>query len=579
MAKKLAAPVQTEAQRKELQAIKAFKSLGPCPHLGERLPNQPCGLSLKRCGHFGDITTELLPCKDAQRCCRTCPEHPAKKDAWPIRYDKSNLWPSHPGERFNPSIIDDPATGGYIFAYRSGWKGSEVYLGRMDAQFKPVGQPTRLHMRHRECGYGREDPRLFRFKGKLHVAFIGVVGPRKILHTSQLYARISDDFKVERVFYPHYPQRNSWEKNWQFFEHDGVLYAGYSIAPHRVLRIDGDRAEMVYQEPTRAGWSGGEMRGGAAPVRVGDEYWCFFHDRIVVGGVRVYRGGLYTFEAQPPFRPLRIIPEPILNADIRTKPKDQYAAVVFPCGAVRTPDDRWVLSAGIHDRKTALFQFDHAELERRLKPIGLAEVQPVTNPVSIAQEESGSAQLGPVGASWGQLRRAFVVVGPESSGNKHLTATLTAAGCAGQAPTDGPQPFDGPGHAFVLPEVLPQQLAVMRSFPHGNQWPDLAAMVTTLREKEYTVTVLVMVRDGYAVERSHLGTGGHADSVEQSRGYVREAYRRIFAGLQAVDAEFLLVPYTSLGRAKYRRWLGERLGLDLSRGPEFRDGDAKYLAA
>src|SRR5256885_12693044 len=51
------------------------------------------------------------------------------------------------------------------------------------------------------------------------------------------------------------------------------------------------------------------MRGGAAPVRVGDEWWCFFHDRVESGGHRIYRAGLYTFAAAPPFRVLRLIPD------------------------------------------------------------------------------------------------------------------------------------------------------------------------------------------------------------------------------------------------------------------------------
>jgi predicted GH43/DUF377 family glycosyl hydrolase len=170
---------------------------------------------------------------------------------------------------------------------------------------------------------------------------------------------------VEDVFYPRIPGRNFWEKNHQYFQHGDRLYAVYTIAPHRILRIDGDRAEWIYETPTAVAWDGGEMRGGAAPVRVGGEYWCFFHDRIVVRGHRIYRADLYAFDASPPFRIRRMVPEPILTADTITKPRDQYASVVWPGGAVLR-DGVWTLACGIHDRTISFYQFGHADFENRM---------------------------------------------------------------------------------------------------------------------------------------------------------------------------------------------------------------------
>jgi hypothetical protein len=48
--------------------------LAPCIHLGERLTGQPCGSQLLRCKLHGDITTRFMVCKEAQRCCVTCPD-------------------------------------------------------------------------------------------------------------------------------------------------------------------------------------------------------------------------------------------------------------------------------------------------------------------------------------------------------------------------------------------------------------------------------------------------------------------------------------------------------------------------
>jgi predicted GH43/DUF377 family glycosyl hydrolase len=282
-----------------------------------------------------------------------------------LRYDETNLWPDVPGKRFNPSIIE--WRGGYLIAARHGWEGCDIYLGRLDHDLRPVGDPVRLPLWHREANYGREDPRLFVHNGALHVAFIGVVGGgRRVSHTNQMYARLTDDLRLDDVFAPVYRDRKPWEKNWQFFSAGGDLYAVYSVTPYVVLRVDGHRTEVAFRHPSAFPWQGGEVRGGAAPVRVGGEWWSFFHDRVdAVTGKRVYRAGLYTFAADPPFAPLRYIPSPILTADLRQKPPDQYAHVIWPGGAVRR-ENAWTLACGIHDRWTELVSVSHDFLESSL---------------------------------------------------------------------------------------------------------------------------------------------------------------------------------------------------------------------
>lgn len=255
------------------------------------------------------------------------------------RLDERNAWPGAPGLRFNSSIMKLPdweATRSYLFAYRSGWRGSDIYLGWLDTDYNPVGQPWKLELYHaREAPYGREDVRLFWHDNRVYVSYVGVIARlNSIHHTSVLYARLTPDLQVEQLWYPLYEKRNEWEKNWQFFSHEGQLFAIYSIAPHRVLRIEGEKATLVHTTPTRAPWTGGELRGGASPVRVGDEYWCFFHDSVERNGRRVYRAGLYTFEAREPFRAQRMVTKPLLEADPATRPADQWCSVVFPCGAM-----------------------------------------------------------------------------------------------------------------------------------------------------------------------------------------------------------------------------------------------------
>jgi hypothetical protein len=173
---------------------------------------------------------------------------------------------------------------------------------------------------------------------------------------------------VEDVFHPHFPGRNSWEKNWTFFDWEDDLYAVYSISPHRIVLVKGNHAEMIYETPFPAKWNGGELRGGTAPVRIGDEFFSFFHDRIEPHGRRLYRAGVYTFEARPPFRILRFCEEPLLvaNALVDNGQHDNYCDVVFPGGAVLA-DRKWFVASGEHDRRCRIDAFSAAEIDRCMK--------------------------------------------------------------------------------------------------------------------------------------------------------------------------------------------------------------------
>lgn len=282
------------------------------------------------------------------------------------KFDEKSLAIGRKGKRFNSSIL---AWGDrYIMAYRDGWKGSEIGVAELSRDLVPTGRSWDLRLRHAAASYGREDPRLFVLGGRLHIMFVGVAGRNHIVTTNVLFARLSDQFHVEDVFHPEIPGRQAWEKNHSYFDVDGVAHAVYMSSPrHRIIRVEGNRAVFVHDEPFSLKWRGGVVRGGAPPVRVGDEYWSWFHGRARFRGADAYNVGVYTFSASPPYRPLRITPDPILWADHATKPADQYVSCVFPCGAV-LDGGRWLVSMGVHDRWTEIRAWDHAYVESLLRP-------------------------------------------------------------------------------------------------------------------------------------------------------------------------------------------------------------------
>lgn len=272
-------------------------------------------------------------------------------------FTSDNLAPGIGGRRFNGSIIEDG--NGYILAFRTGWAGSEVGLARLGADLKPTGVVKLLPLRHPAAMYGREDPRLFRHRGKLHVSYTGVDGVKG--PTNMLYARLASDWLVEEIFYPQIDDRQPWEKNWTMYSHRDTLYAVYSIRPHRILRIDGDRTELAYETPGPSTWSGGHLRGGASPVLHEGVYYHWFHGRLD-GAKSAYNIGLYTFEAKPPFRIQQVTPDPLMVSDSWP---DYYCDPVFPAGSCRVPDG-WLVSAGHGDRQIDLIHFGDQLIRARL---------------------------------------------------------------------------------------------------------------------------------------------------------------------------------------------------------------------
>jgi predicted GH43/DUF377 family glycosyl hydrolase len=309
---------------------------------------------------------------------RAAPPRPQPAAPGPVRRVTVDAAKLAPGVAFNASAIE--YKGRVLMAYRTGWAGANVHVCELHGPDYAPGRSTTLHrLRCGDARYGREDPRLFLQGGRLHVAFVGVQGSRRggWNGTRQLFARLSDSLRVEDVFAPVWrgAKRNR-EKNWSFFDGGDGLRAVYSIKPHMVLDVRSNAATVAHRTYHAAPWAGGHLRGGASPVRVGDEWYSWFHGKIDRGPSHEweYSVGVYTFDARPPYRVRRITPVPLLRSDPATRPADQYCPVVFPCGAFLRGDRRagtWVVSMGVHDRHIEIAEWDAAAVES-----SLVEVRP-----------------------------------------------------------------------------------------------------------------------------------------------------------------------------------------------------------
>ena len=111
-------------------------------------------------------------------------------------------------------------------------------------------------------------------------------------------------------------------------------------------------------------WKLGEPRGSTPPVRVGDEYFAFFHSRSAKGE---YHVGFYSFEAKPPFRVLRWPSVPCLSPfGTETSDECKGLKVLFPGGVVLA-DGEWLMAYGMGDKACCLARYRHAELLEAFK--------------------------------------------------------------------------------------------------------------------------------------------------------------------------------------------------------------------
>lgn len=268
-------------------------------------------------------------------------------------------------EHFNSSII--VYKGQYLMASRKGWRGSRLYLSELADNLK-VTRTVEIVLPDSYLHGGFDDPRLFVHRGQLHLSFAFIeIGPKTT--SKQCLMRLKDDdWQPEKVWQPVYDKANDIEKNWIFFSHADQILAIYSIHPHLILKVDGKKATELYKTDKLLPWSGGYLRGGTPPVRVGDEYISFFHGAVDGPTRRTYNIGVYAFMAEPPFEVTRITPAPLLWADPSTRPVHVPPNVVWPGGAVRT-DGKWLVSVGLHDWWTELMFWDDEVVNNALRKV------------------------------------------------------------------------------------------------------------------------------------------------------------------------------------------------------------------
>lgn len=240
---------------------------------------------------------------------------------------------------------------------------------------QPIGRSQWLKFSGPTGTEHHEDGRLFVFNGQPHVSYTEV--HNYIVNVSyncvMKYARlklVGRNWCIDEIFHPQWGRNGglSKEKNWIFFEYQKRLHVIYESVPrHVVLELDGQRVVRTYEAPGPA-WHFGEMRGGTPPVLMADgTMLAIFHSRLPgLSSPNWYRyyGAAYTFQAEPPFAPLRISTRPLMTGSeedghgvdqrkLKANVDLWKPYVVFPCGLV-TNGTGWLCSLGVNDWQCAV---------------------------------------------------------------------------------------------------------------------------------------------------------------------------------------------------------------------------------
>ena len=193
---------------------------------------------------------------------------------------------------------------------------------------------------------------------------------------------LNNDFDILTILHPEYGvngrtirDNRGHEKNWTWFFHDDKPYMIYLNRPHTVVEMDSTCSpQREYKsEITNRLWRAdlGEPRGGTNPVRVGDEYWCFFHSsQPWWNNRRRYFMGAYAFEAKPPFRITRMSSEPMLKGSLKNNRVGEFPLVVFPGGALFDEEKQeWLVVMGINDCECGWQKLPHEALLSMTLPL------------------------------------------------------------------------------------------------------------------------------------------------------------------------------------------------------------------
>jgi hypothetical protein len=167
------------------------------------------------------------------------------------------------------------------------------------------------------------------------------------------------------------------------------------------------------------------------------------------------------------------------------------------------------------------------------------------------------------------MKRAVLVVGPESSGTRLWTEIVCGMGYAG-----------GWGHQQQWDAEIPltkERIVHRRSLPHDGEWPDMEALLERWTSAGFEVWWLVCCRDWHAMTHSQVGQ--HVPDLATADKNCRDAYTEIMGSMDC-RGPWRMVTYESLivNSDQVIKSLAEWLGAGTPPDASIYDGNAKWYS-
>jgi hypothetical protein len=164
--------------------------------------------------------------------------------------------------------------------------------------------------------------------------------------------------------------------------------------------------------------------------------------------------------------------------------------------------------------------------------------------------------------------KAFLVVGPRSSGARFITSAIIKAGAFGQA--DYSQQMDNPDFSGRADPIV-----LWRTVPHGDDWPELHQIIQGMQAAGYAVMPIITYRDKDYCIQSQLRGANPPDEAKARANYFY-AYKHIYRHFAAARLLPVACHYASfVSNAEYRTLFFQQLGL-MCPELELYDANLKY---
>lgn len=388
----------------------------------------------------------------------------AELSGWECNYYSFGKLDGQGTEYFNPSLVmrDDGiwlltrASGLHPRGFMYGQNAIVAFklddAGKQPHHGKVLHWPVDNPMQH------FEDPRGFYHPG-LGQTLIGACtflwnGPGDWTGALQAFGAFDDQWLCKKMDYPKIGGNpgllekvlpKNYEKNWVWWLHENKLHLLYKADPWTVYVFNNRWSERTDYKSDGITWPYGEIRGGTSPVQIGDMFFTFHHSSLPwKGRYRRYYAGALGFDVTPPYKPRLITSEPLLIGSQNDTWAQRKPLVVFPCGALYLKD-RWLVSMGVNDLKSAWLELSHESLLERMRPVedvtgqifqsAIPEMQPLggaKNVVDGSQPEIGGAtSIDPTAQTTLEKRRAALVKARAARAAKNILGGEARADNAG----------------------------------------------------------------------------------------------------------------------------------------------------